>query len=141
MGFETLTLAREDAYAVITLNRPPANAISEQLITEVNAALNAVQTDDSVRAVILTGAGDKIFCGGADLGSAFSGGDIEQFIRFVIDEVMKDPAQVVLRRFVVSLVVDDALKIFIVICKEQIARLVADLGRFLQAGFRGKSFA
>ena len=82
MGFETLTLAREDAYALITLNRPPANAISEQLITEVHAALNAVQTDDSVRAVILTGAGDKIFCGGADLGSAFSGGDIEQFIRF-----------------------------------------------------------
>ena len=82
MGFETITLAREEAYALITLNRPPANAISEQLITEVNAALNSVQTDESVRAVIVTGAGDKIFCGGADLGSAFSGGDIEQFIRF-----------------------------------------------------------
>ncbi|HXU88814.1 MAG TPA: enoyl-CoA hydratase-related protein [Methylomirabilota bacterium] len=82
MGFETITLAREEAYALITLNRPPANAISEQLITEVNAALSSVQTDDSVRAVVLTGAGDKIFCGGADLGSAFSGGDVEQFIRF-----------------------------------------------------------
>ena len=82
MGFETITLAREESYAVITLNRPPANAISEPLITEVNAALTSVQTDDSVRAVIITGAGDKIFCGGADLGSAFSGGDIEQFIRF-----------------------------------------------------------
>jgi enoyl-CoA hydratase/carnithine racemase len=82
MGFETITLAREETYAVVMLNRPPANAISEQLITEVSAALNAVQTDDSVRAVILTGAGDKIFCGGADLGSAFSGGDVEQFIRF-----------------------------------------------------------
>jgi enoyl-CoA hydratase/carnithine racemase len=82
MGSETITLAREESYALITLNRPPANAISEQLITEVNAALNSVQTDDSVRAVIITGAGDKIFCGGADLGSAFSGGDVEQFIRF-----------------------------------------------------------
>jgi enoyl-CoA hydratase/carnithine racemase len=82
MGFETITLAREDGYAVITLNRPPANAISEALITEVNAALNSVLTDDAVRAVIVTGAGDKIFCGGADLGSAFSGGDVEQFIRF-----------------------------------------------------------
>ena len=82
MGFETITLAREESYALITLNRPPANAISEQLITEVNAALKSVHTDDAVRAVILTGAGDKIFCGGADLGSAFSGGDIEQFIRF-----------------------------------------------------------
>jgi enoyl-CoA hydratase/carnithine racemase len=82
MGFETITLAREESYAVITLSRPPANAISEQLITEVNAALNAVHGDESVRAVIVTGAGDKIFCGGADLGSAFSGGDVEQFIRF-----------------------------------------------------------
>lgn len=82
MGFETITLAREESYALITLNRPPANAISEQLITEVNAALNSVQADDSVRAVIITGAGDKIFCGGADLGSAFAGGDVEQFIRF-----------------------------------------------------------
>jgi enoyl-CoA hydratase len=82
MGFETITLGREETYALITLNRPPANAISEQLITEVNAALNAVQSDDSVRAVIVTGAGDKIFCGGADLASAFSGGDVEQFIRF-----------------------------------------------------------
>ena len=82
MAFETLILDREESFAVITLNRPPANAISEQLITEVNAALNAVQSDDSVRAVIVTGAGDKIFCGGADLASAFSGGDVEQFIRF-----------------------------------------------------------
>jgi enoyl-CoA hydratase/carnithine racemase len=82
MGFETITLTREESYALVTLNRPPANAISEQLITEVNAALNSVQTDDAVRAVIITGAGDKIFCGGADLGSAFSGGDVEQFIRF-----------------------------------------------------------
>ena len=82
MGFETITLAREETFALITLNRPPANAISEALITEVNAALTSVQDDESVRAVILTGAGDKIFCGGADLGSAFSGGDIEQFIRF-----------------------------------------------------------
>ena len=82
MGFETITLAREETFALITLNRPPANAISEALITEVNAALTSAQSDESVRAVILTGAGEKIFCGGADLGSAFSGGDVEQFIRF-----------------------------------------------------------
>src|ERR671936_1224982 len=82
MGFETLILAREETYAVITLNRPPANAISETLMRELNAALGGVQTDDSVRSVIITGAGDKIFCGGADLGSAFSGGDVEHFIRF-----------------------------------------------------------
>src|SRR5499433_4578628 len=82
MGFETLVLAREESYAIVTLNRPPANAISEALIRELNDALNSVRDDDSVRSVIITGAGDKIFCGGADLSSALSGGDVEAFIRF-----------------------------------------------------------
>ena len=82
MGYETLQFVREESYAVITLNRPPANAISEGLMHELNAALTSAQTDDTVRSVIVTGAGDRIFCGGADLGSAFSGGDVEGFIRF-----------------------------------------------------------
>jgi enoyl-CoA hydratase/carnithine racemase len=82
MAYETIRLDREEGFAVITLDRPPANAISEPLIREVNAALNELHGDEAVRAVIITGAGDRIFCGGADLGSAFSGGDIEMFIRF-----------------------------------------------------------
>jgi enoyl-CoA hydratase/carnithine racemase len=82
MAYETLILDREESFAVITLNRPPANAISEALINELNAALNSVSTEDAVRAVVITGSGDRIFCGGADLGSAFSGGDVEAFIRF-----------------------------------------------------------
>src|SRR5262245_38501640 len=82
MAFETLLLERDEGFAVITLNRPPANAISETLIRELNEALNALHGDASVRAVVVTGAGERIFCGGADLGSAFAGGDIEAFIRF-----------------------------------------------------------
>jgi enoyl-CoA hydratase len=82
MAFETLLFAREESFAIITLNRPPANAISEPLMRELNAALTSVETDDTVRAVIITGSGDRIFCAGADLGSAFSGGDVDTFIRF-----------------------------------------------------------
>jgi enoyl-CoA hydratase len=82
MAYETLLLSREDSIAVITLNRPPANAISESLIRELNLALIELQGDAAVRAVVITGSGDRIFCGGADLGSAFSGGDVEGFIRF-----------------------------------------------------------
>ena len=82
MAFETLQAAREDGIFVITLNRPPANAISETLVRELNAAFAGVEQDDGVRAVIVTGAGDRIFCAGADLGSAFSGGDVDSFIRF-----------------------------------------------------------
>src|SRR2546430_17619099 len=82
MPFETLTLEREEAFAVVTLNRPPANAISAELVRDLGAALASVERDESVRAVIITGAGDRIFCAGADLGSAFSGGDMADFIRF-----------------------------------------------------------
>ena len=82
MSYETLRLAREEGFAVVTLDRPPANAISEQLMKDLAAALASLATDDAVRAVILTGAGDRIFCAGADLGSAFGAGDIDAFIRF-----------------------------------------------------------
>ena len=82
MPFETLALEREESFALITLNRPPANAISEQLVRDLAAALSSVESDDGVRAVIVTGSGDRIFCAGADLGSVFSGGDMRDFIRF-----------------------------------------------------------
>src|SRR5258708_5192746 len=82
MAYETLLVTRDEGFAVITLNRPPANAISEQLVHEVNGALGEFVEDESVRALIITGAGDKIFCAGADLGSAFSGGNVDVFIRF-----------------------------------------------------------
>ena len=83
MGYETLVLTREESHAVITLNRPPANAINEQLMRELDQALTQLEKDPAVLSVIITGAGDRIFCGGADLGSAFfSGGNLEEFIKF-----------------------------------------------------------
>jgi enoyl-CoA hydratase/carnithine racemase len=82
MPYETLLVTREESFAVVTLNRPPANAISEQLMRDLDDALTGLEHDDAVRAIIITGAGDRIFCAGADLGSAFSGGDVEAFIRF-----------------------------------------------------------
>jgi len=98
MAYETLLFAREERFAVITLNRPPANAISETLMRDLSAALSAVENDDTVRAVIITGAGDRIFCAGADLGSAFSGGDVDSFIRLgnsVVRRIERFPKPVI----------------------------------------------
>ncbi|MBI3457921.1 MAG: enoyl-CoA hydratase/isomerase family protein [Candidatus Rokubacteria bacterium] len=84
MTYETLIVEREDGFAVVTLNRPPANAISAQLVQDLGAAIAELEGDAEVHAVIITGAGDRIFCGGADLTSAFSGGpgdDLEAFLR------------------------------------------------------------
>ena len=82
MAYEALMLAREESYAIITLNRPPANAINEQLMRELDGALAELEKDPAALSVIITGSGDRIFCGGADLGSAFSGGNLEEFIKF-----------------------------------------------------------
>jgi enoyl-CoA hydratase/carnithine racemase len=89
MPYDTIMVAREEGFAVITLNRPPANAINEQLMRDLNAALSEMEHDDSARCLIVTGAGDKIFCAGADLGSAFSGPDVGTFIRFGNDVVRR----------------------------------------------------
>jgi enoyl-CoA hydratase/carnithine racemase len=98
MAYETLLFAREESFAIITLNRPPANAISEPLMRELNAALNSIEGDDVVRSIIITGTGDRIFCAGADLGSAFSGGDVDTFIRFgnaVVRRIERFPKPVI----------------------------------------------
>ena len=98
MAYETLVLTREERFAIITFDRPPANAISETLMRELNAALSDLEPDDAVRSVIITGAGDKIFCAGADLGSAFQGADVGAFIRFgnsVVRRIERFPKPVV----------------------------------------------
>ncbi|MCM3788041.1 enoyl-CoA hydratase [Domibacillus indicus] len=53
---------------LITLNRPEAaNALSIQMLCELREAITACKFDPSVRCVLITGAGEKIFCAGADL--------------------------------------------------------------------------
>jgi crotonobetainyl-CoA hydratase len=57
-----------DGVMVITLNRPEArNAVNEEMCLLVGDALTQADQDPAVRVVVLTGAGDKAFCAGADL--------------------------------------------------------------------------
>jgi enoyl-CoA hydratase len=67
--YEQLLYDVSDGVATITLNRPEQrNALSPQLLAELVDATHTARDDDSVRAVVLTGAGEKVFCAGADLG-------------------------------------------------------------------------
>lgn len=64
---------RRGATALLTLNRPDArNAISPEVSREMMAHLDAIEADDEVRAVVVTGAGE-VFCAGADLKVVASG--------------------------------------------------------------------
>ena len=67
MSYETILVERRGAVGLITLNRPKAlNALSDQLIAEIDAALGELDRDDEVGAVVLTGS-DKAFAAGADI--------------------------------------------------------------------------
>jgi enoyl-CoA hydratase/carnithine racemase len=69
MAYEQLLYEVADGVATVTLNRPEQrNALSGQLLAELVDATKRVRDDDDVRAMVLTGAGDKVFCAGADLG-------------------------------------------------------------------------
>ena len=68
MKYETIILERKDGIGYLTLNRPErANTISFQLMVDVVNAMEEVENDPEYRVVIVTGAGGKHFCGGADL--------------------------------------------------------------------------
>ncbi|MCK8493540.1 enoyl-CoA hydratase-related protein [Spirosoma sp. RP8] len=71
--FENLIYEVVDGICRITLNRPQVyNALSPALISEITAAVTTAGNDNRVRVVVLTGAGDKAFCSGADLKEGFS---------------------------------------------------------------------
>ena len=65
---ETILVNYEGHVATITINRPKAlNALSTQVLTELNEALNEVEANKDVYALIITGAGEKSFVAGADI--------------------------------------------------------------------------
>jgi enoyl-CoA hydratase/carnithine racemase len=67
-AFTTIRYAVDDSIATITLDRPDAmNAFNLAMMDEIIAAFDASDADDDVRAVIVTGAGERAFCAGADL--------------------------------------------------------------------------
>ena len=67
-AFETLIYEKEDALALVTLNRPRVlNAFNIQMRDDLFEVLTAIRDDDEVRVALLKGAGEKAFCVGADL--------------------------------------------------------------------------
>ena len=68
MSYEVIKTDRVDRVAIITLNRPEVlNALSLQLVREVNEAVTEMEQDDAVGAIILTGSGERAFSAGADI--------------------------------------------------------------------------
>lgn len=66
--FKAIVYTKKDGRATVTFNRPQVlNAVNHQVLTELNIALKDASWDDSVAVLVLTGAGERAFCTGADL--------------------------------------------------------------------------
>jgi enoyl-CoA hydratase len=58
---------QDGAVAVVTIDHPPVNALSAELLEELESELERLDADDGVRAIVLRGAGEKAFVAGADI--------------------------------------------------------------------------
>lgn len=68
-AYETLQVETEGPVCVVTLNRPKVlNALNARMVSELGFAFAEVSANETVRAVILTGSGEKAFAAGADIG-------------------------------------------------------------------------
>ena len=66
--YENILVETDGAVGVVTLNRPKVlNALNPETIAELLKAMIELEADDSVRAIVLTGSGDKAFVAGADI--------------------------------------------------------------------------
>ncbi len=78
MNFDNLKTADSGAIRTITINRPEKlNALNVATVAELDAAISEVEADDTIAAVVITGAGDKAFVAGADISELATLGPVE----------------------------------------------------------------
>jgi len=63
---ELVNVKVEEHIAIVTLNNPPLNLLGPKILNEMIVEFNRLSADEQVRVIILTGAGDRAFCGGGD---------------------------------------------------------------------------
>ena len=139
--FEDITYVVEDAAAIVTINRPERyNAFRSQTVDELIHAFDLAWSDRQVRAVVLTGAGEKAFCTGGDVKQRAETGDYgpSELGRFRIGELhklMRDIPKPVIAA--VNGVAVGGGHVLHVLCDVSIA---SENARFGQAGPRVGSF-
>ncbi len=90
-----------DGIALVTINRPEKhNALNQQVLTELDRCFRQARQDDDVKGVVLTGAGDKSFCAGADVQQfteldAYSGHRFALYGQAVFNRIEEMPKPVV----------------------------------------------
>ncbi len=97
MNFNTILIETQDGLATITINRPKKlNALNKATIEELHTAFNTLNSDPSIKVILITGSGEKAFVAGAD---------ISEFAHFSVEEggTLSAKGQELLFSFVESL--------------------------------------
>jgi enoyl-CoA hydratase len=81
MAYETLILEKEGEVALVKLNRPPVNTLNGKAYEELYEAFSALEKDEGVRVIVLTGNGDKAFAAGLDV-KEVAGKTIPEYMEF-----------------------------------------------------------
>jgi enoyl-CoA hydratase/carnithine racemase len=81
MDYETLLLEKYGFVGVLTLNRPPSNAVSHRMLHEIAAVLDELDSDRETRVLVFTGAGDRSFSAGMDVGDSIAHPDVGEIGR------------------------------------------------------------
>lgn len=91
MSSDAVTSERRGSTLHITIDRPDRrNAINPEVVRGISGALESAESEDSVRVVVLTGAGEKAFCAGADLGGMTADSQVGQhFLRAELGGLFK----------------------------------------------------
>lgn len=95
-----ITVVKEDRLAIVTINHPPVNALNSRVMDALENRFDELAGDESVGAVVLTGAGEKAFVAGADIGefTTLSGANGEQLSRkgqLIFQKIEDHPAPVI----------------------------------------------
>jgi enoyl-CoA hydratase len=81
MDYETLIVEKEDNIAVVKLNRPPVNSLNVKAYQNIYDAFCALEKDDTIKAIVITGSGDKAFAAGLDV-KEVAGKSIPEYFAF-----------------------------------------------------------
>ena len=68
MAYKNILLEKKDGVAKVIINKPPLNILDIATLEEMNQALAELRTDDEVKVVVITGAGEKAFSAGVSVG-------------------------------------------------------------------------
>ena len=67
LDYEKLIVEQDGMVVIAAINHPPANSMGQGVLRDLNNLLDRCETDDTVRAIVITGSGTKLFSAGADI--------------------------------------------------------------------------